>query len=136
VVKPICVFIIASALIASAWALTLSQDDDHAREAALQWLQVVDSGNYKDAALMLSEQVRVTRDWANYLSANRARLGRLNQRLLEEVKHRSTIPGTAQIRNYDVIRFKTSFERKPVAFEEVLTAKMGCCWEIFGYEIK
>ena len=135
-VKPICVFIVASALIASAWALTLSRDDDHAREAALQWLQVVDSGNYKDAARMISEQVRVTRDWANYLSANRGRLGRVNKREIVEVEDRSTIPGAAEIRRYDTVRFKTSFERKPAAFEEVVTAKMGCCWEIFGYEIK
>ena len=135
-VKPICLFIVASALVASAWALTLSQDDEHARDSALQWLQVVDSGNYKDAALMISEEVRVTREWANYLSTNRARLGRLNKREIVEVKHRSTIPGAAEIRNYDTVRFKTSFERKSVAFEEVVTAKMGCCWEIFGYEIK
>jgi hypothetical protein len=136
VAKPICIFIVASALIASAWALTLSQDDEHARDSALQWLQVIDSGNYKDAALMISEQVSMTRDWTNYLSANRALLGRLNKRLIVEVKHRSTIPGAAEIRNYDMIRFKTSFERKPVAFEEVVIAKIGCCWEIFGYEIK
>jgi hypothetical protein len=85
---------------------------------------------------MISEEVRVTREWANYLSTNRARLGRLNKREIVEVKHRSTIPGAAEIRNYDTVRFKTSFERKSVAFEEVVTAKMGCCWEIFGYEIK
>jgi hypothetical protein len=116
--------------------IALSAEDQGSREAALQWLQVGDSGNYKDAALMLSEQVRVKRDWTNYLGANRVRLGRLNKREIIEVKHRSTIPGAAEIRNYDTIRFKTSFERKPVAFEEVVTAKIGCCWEIFGYEIK
>jgi hypothetical protein len=136
VVKTILGLIGTCALICSARALTLSQDDDHAREAALQWLKVVDSGNYKDAALMLSEQVRVTRDWTNYLSANRTRLGRANKREIVEVKHRSTIPGAGEVRQYAVIRYKTSFERKPVAFEEVVTGKMGCCWEIFGYEIK
>ena len=120
----------------SAWALTLSQDGEHARETALEWLQVVDSGNYKDAAQMLSEQVRVTRDWSSYLSSNRARLGRANKREIVEVKHRSTIPAAAEVRDYEVLRFKTSFERKPVAFEEIAIAKMGCCWEIFGYEIK
>ncbi len=135
-VKTIFGLIGTSTLIASTWALTLSQDDDRARETALQWLQLVDSGNYKDAALTISEQTRGLRDWSNYLSANRARFGRLNKRLIVEVQHRSTIPGAADVRNYDIIRFKTSFERKPVAFEEVLTAKMGCCWEIFGYEIK
>jgi len=136
VVKTIFGLIGTSTLIASAWALTLSQDDDRARETALQWLQLVDSGNYTDATLTMSEQTRGLRDWSNYLSTKRARLGRLNKRLIVEVKHRSTIPGVADVRNYDILRFKTSFERQPVAFEEVVTAKMGCCWEIFGYEIK
>ena len=135
-VKPLCVLITVAALICSALALTFSPDDDHAREAALQWLQVVDSGNYKDVALMISESTRARQDWPNFLESHRAPLGRLKQRKIVEVQHRSTIPGAGEIRQYAVIRFKSSFEHKPVAFEEVVTARMGCCWEIFGYEIK
>ena len=137
-----------SALISSAPALTLSKEDEAARDVALQWLQVVDSGNYKDAALMMSETVRASRDWSNYLTAQRAALGRANKRQAIEVKHASTVPGAADIRNYDIIRFKTSFEvraglapnygvaSRTVAIEEVVLAKMGCCWEMMSYEIK
>lgn len=119
----------------SALALTLSGDDEAARQAAVDWLQVVDSGNYKHAALMLSEEVRGQQDWLSILNAQRAPLGSVNKREIGEVKHASTIPGLPGVRNYVVIRFKTSFERKPVAMEEVVMAKMGCCWEVVGYRI-
>ena len=132
-------------------ALTLSTDDEGARDAALQWLQVVDSGNYKDAALLISEQVRGSRDWKNYFRTHRASLGRMNKRQIAEVKHALTIPGLPDVRTYVFIRFKTSFERppsvraglalnsgaasKPVVIEEIVMAKMGCCWEVCSYSI-
>ena len=132
-------------------ALTLSADDGPAREAALQWLQIVDSGNYKDAALMMSENVRGTRDWANYFAIHRAALGRVKHRQIAEVKHASSVPGDHEVRQHAIIRFKTSFElppsvraglaqgsgvaSKPVAMEEVVLVKMGCCWEVAGYKI-
>jgi hypothetical protein len=133
------------ALIWSAPAVTLSSDDQAAREAALQWLKIVDSGNYKDAALMISEEVRGSRDWANYFATHRAPLGRANNRKIVEVKHASTVPGDPELRQHAIIRFKTSFERPPastygaaskaVAIEEVVVTKMGCCWEVGGYAI-
>ena len=123
-----------SALICSARAL--SPEDEAARAVALQWLEVVDSGNYKDAALMMSEAVRGSRDWSSYLAGQRATLGRVNKRHSVEVKHASTFPGAVGVRNYDIIRFKTSFERRSSALEEVVLAKMGCCWEVIGYEIR
>ena len=126
------------ALICSARALplSLSPQDEAARNVALQWLEVVDSGNYKDAALMMSEAVRASRDWSNYLGRQRAALGRVNKRHPVEVKHASTFPGAADVRNYAVVRFKTSFERRSPAMEEVGLAKMGCCWEVMSYEMK
>src|SRR5689334_5077176 len=110
----------ASALLGSALALKLSPDDEAARQAALQWLRVVDSGNYMDATLLISEEVRGQQDWLSYLSAQRAPLGRVKNRQIVEVKHRSSVPGTAEIRNHDIMRFKTSFEHKPGALEEVV----------------
>ena len=130
------VFLVMCLGVSTSRGIALSAEDQGSRDAALQWLQVVDSGNYKDAALMISDGTRARQDWPSFLENHRAPLGRLKQRKIVEVQHRSTIPGAGEIRQYAVIRFKTSFERKPVAFEEVLTARMGCCWEIFGYEIK
>jgi hypothetical protein len=119
----------------SALALTLSPEDETARQTALQWLQVVDSGNYKHAALMMSEEVRGQQDWVSYLNAQRTPLRGVNKRQIGNLKHTSTIPGLPGVRNYVVVEFKTSFERRPVATEQVVMAKMGCCWEVSGYSI-
>jgi Protein of unknown function (DUF4019) len=135
VVKKFTAVIIASALSCSALALTLTPEDEAARQAAFDWLQVVDSGNYKHAVLLMSEEVRGQQDWLGYLNTQRARLGGVDRRQLGDVKHASTIPGLAGVRKYLLIQFKTSFERKPVSTEEVVMAKMGCCWEVSGYSI-
>jgi hypothetical protein len=120
----------------SALTLSLSPDDEAACDAALQWLRVVDSENYNDAALQMAEEVRTLQNWLGYFAAHRAPLGRVNNRHVVEIKHASTVPGDPELRPHAIIRFKTSFERKAVATEEVVMAKMGCCWEIFGYTIE
>jgi len=124
-----------SELLCSAYALTLSSDDQAAREAALQWLQVLDSAKYNDAAQMMAQEIRNQRDWSGYFATQRAALGRAKNRHLAEAKHTSTFPGVVEVRKYAIMRFKTSFERGSVAIEEVTAAKLGCCWEVFNYKI-
>src|SRR5437016_14680152 len=87
----------ACVITCSSSALSLSPADEAARDVALQWLGVVDSGNYKDAALLVSEQVRGSRDWTKYFAAHRVPLGRVNNRRIEEVKHASTVPGDPEL---------------------------------------
>ncbi len=118
-----------------AFALNLSTDDEPARQAALQWLQVIDSGNYQDAAQQITGYARGSRDWLKYFGSHRARLGDVKNRHVMEVKHAGTIPGDPELRQHAIIRFKTSFEHKAVAIEEVVMTKMGCCWEVGGYEV-
>jgi hypothetical protein len=125
----------AGACSALALSLSLSPADEAARDVALQWLGVVDSGNYKDATLLISEQVRGSRDWTKYFAAHRAPLGRVNNRKIAEVKHASTVPGDPEFRRHAILRFKTSFEHKAAATEEIVLTKMGCCWEVCGYSI-
>jgi hypothetical protein len=141
------VFALACAGACSAFALSLSLSpaDEAARDVALQWLGVVDSGNYKDATLLISEEVRGSRDWTKYFAAHRAPLGRVNNRKIAEVKHASTVPGDPELRLHAIVRFKTSFEHPPsstydaaskaAAAEEIVLTKMGCCWEVMGYEV-
>src|SRR5438445_8413546 len=114
----------------SALSLSLSPEDEAARDVALQWLGVVDSGNYKDAALLISEQVRGSRDWTKYFAAHRAPLGRVNNRKIAEVKYASTAPGDPEFRRHAIVRFKTSVEHKPASKEEIVLTKMGCCGEL------
>src|SRR5437870_11920098 len=125
----------ACVITCSSSALSLSPEDEAARDVALQWLGVVDSGNYKDAALLISEQVRGSRDWTKYFAAHRAPLGRVNNRKIAEVKYASTVPGDPEFRRHAIVRFKTSSEHKAAAAEEIVLTKMGCCWEVMGYEV-
>jgi hypothetical protein len=115
-------------------ALAMSKEDEAARESALHWLQDVDLGNYKDARLQIAQEVRDKRDWQSYLAADRARLGRVVKRRLAEIKHSSTTREIVGVRDYAIARFKTYFEHA-AAIEQVTLAKMGCCWEVCGYEI-
>ena len=131
-VKTILAVISVSALICSAPAL--SPEDGSARDAALQWLQVIDSGNYKDAALMLSDYVRASRDWPNYLATQRAPLGRAKNRQIADVRHAAIVAGDPETRQHAILRFKSWFERIG-AMEEIVVAKTGCCWEVCDYKI-
>ena len=112
----------------------LSPEDGPARDAALQWLQVIDSGNYKDAALMLSDYVRASRDWPNYLATQRAPLGRAKNRQIADVRHAAIVADDPERRQHAILRFKTWFERIG-AIEEIVVAKTGCCWEVCDYKI-
>ena len=133
-VKPI-ITIFAATVISSASAAALSKDDEAARDAAIQWLQLVDAGRYQEAASQASQEIRAFEQWQKDFADHRAPLGRVSRRQLLEMKHRPTFAGAFQVRKYYVLRFKASFERKPAAIEEVVLSKMGCCWEIFGYTI-
>ncbi len=84
----------------------------------------------------MSQEIRALQNWVSYFAAHRGPLGRVKNRQIVEVKHRSSVPSTAEIRNHDIMRFKTSFEHKPGALEEVVMTKMGCCWEVSGYTIE
>jgi len=121
---------------AFATPLALSRNDEAAREAAVQWLQVLDSANYNDAAQMMAQEIRNQRNWSGYFAKHRAALGRASKRHLTEVKHTSTLPGAVGVRKCAILRFESSVERGSVAIEEIAMAKLGCCWEVFGYELK
>ena len=123
-------------LISSASAATLTKDDDAARKAAIEWLELVDAGKYQEAASQTAQEIHGFEQWLNYFATQRRPLGRVNKRKLIEMNHTSTVAGVPEIRRYDVIRCKTSFERKQGATEQLTIAKVGCCWEIFGYAIK
>ena len=134
-VKKIGSAIAVAALTCSAFALTLSKDDELARDAAGQWLQLVDAGRFEEAASQGSTEVRSFDQWRDYFKTERARLGRLHRRELVELKHRPTFPNAFQVRKYYILRFKTAFEHGSPTIEEVALTKIGCCWEIFGYKI-
>ena len=110
-------------------------DDEAARDAVVQWLQLVDFGRYEEAASQGSQEVHAFEQWMNQFKAQRASLGRAHNRQFLEIKHTAIVSGVPEVRRYYVVRFKTSFEHKPSAIEEIVLTRIGCCWEIFGYTI-
>ena len=151
-VKTIASTIGVVALMCSASALTLSKNDEAARNAVVQWLQLVDAGRYDEAASQGSQEVRAFEQWQNSFKDYRALLGRVHNRQLVKIKHTAIVAGVPDVRRYYVVRFKTSFEHPPsvraglalnsgvasklAATEEVVLAKIGCCWEIFEYKVE
>ena len=151
-VKTIASTIGVVALMCSASALTLSKNDEAARNAVVQWLQLVDAGRYDEAASQGSQEVRAFEQWQNSFKAQRALLGGVHNRQLVKIKHTAIVAGVPDVRRYYVVRFKTSFEHPPsvraglalnsgvasklAATEEVVLAKIGCCWEIFEYKVE
>jgi hypothetical protein len=134
VVRPIITICLAT-LISSAPAATLSKNDEAAREAAIQWLQLVDSGRYDEAASQGSQEVRGFEQWLNFFRTHGATLGRVNKRQFAGIKRTAIVPGVPEVRRYYMVQFKSSFEHRPTAVEEIVLTKIGCCWEIFGYTI-
>ena len=110
-------------------------DDEAARNAVVQWLQSVDAGRFEEAASQASQEVRAFEQWQNSFKDHRALFGRVHNRQFVEIKHTAIVSGVPEVRRYYLIRFKTSFEHKPTATEEIVLTKIGCCWEIFGYRI-
>ena len=133
-VKPI-ITIFAATLISSASALTLTKNDEVARDAAVQWLQLVDAGRLEEAASQGSTEVRSFDQWLNHFKTQRADLGRIGKRQFIDLKHTAIISGVPEVRRYNVIRFRSLFQNSPRLVEEIVLSKIGCCWEIFQYKI-
>src|SRR2546421_6248343 len=96
-------------LFSSANAVTLTPDEEaSARDVALQWLQLVDSGDYGHAVGQTPEQIGIQQNWMSYLLARRTPLGRVKSRKIVEVKRKPAIRGAQVWWKYVAIRLKTS----------------------------
>jgi Protein of unknown function (DUF4019) len=134
--QKISLILLVLSIVSSTIAATLGRSDELARDAAIQWLQLVDAGRYEEAASQASQEARAFEQWLNRFKTQRAQLGRVNRRQFVEAKRTSMVSGIPDVRGYHILRFKTSFERKPAATEQITLAKMGCCWEIFEYKVE
>ena len=113
--------------------------DAAAREAALAWLALVDSGQYAEswtqAASLFRQRVSQTQ-WQSAVEGARAPFGPLQSRHVQSATHRHDLPG-APDGDYVVIQFASAFKGKPSALE-TLTAMHDADghWRIAGYYIK
>jgi len=118
-------------------AFAISQDDQAARDAALQWLALLDNGHYPQACHAMPQRVRAGKSEENFLSwlqARRAPLGHALSRKYMKAVHKRTLTGLPD-GNYYEIGFKTSWDRKKNGAElVVLTSETGH-WQVSGYKI-
>ncbi|HNQ84930.1 MAG TPA: DUF4019 domain-containing protein [Deltaproteobacteria bacterium] len=107
-------------------------------EAALQWLALVDKGDYagslKESADYFKGAIR-EEQWKQAMEGVRGPLGKALGRTLKTAEHRTSLPG-APDGDYVVIQFETSFENKGSAVETVtsMLEKDGT-WRVAGYYI-
>jgi hypothetical protein len=112
--------------------------EELAEQAAYAWLHVIDSANYADSWQEAAKSFRksVTRkDWQGQMDAERAPLGKVISRTLDNATSLSSLPG-APAGQYVVVQYRTSFEHKKSAVETVacILDKDGK-WRPAGYHI-
>lgn len=110
-----------------------------AEAAAVQWLALVDAGDYSaswDQAAELFRGSISKASWKSALRGVRAPLGAVKSRRLRSARFTRTLPG-APDGEYVVIQFDTRFSNKEAALETVtpLREKNGY-WRVSGYYIK
>ena len=113
--------------------------EKQARQAAVEWLAMVDAGDYAgswDAAAGYF-RAAITKDkWQQALTAVRAPLGKLVSREFTSAQYTASLPG-APDGEYVVIQFATAFENKAASVETVtpMMDKDGK-WRVSGYYIR
>lgn len=109
-----------------------------AQTAAEKWLALLDRGEYgaawDECAKLFRD--RVTRQqWVESLPANRAGFGAAKARKVEFVGYKSSIPGAPE-GQYVTVRFRTAFETKENAEEQVTLILEENLWRPTGYFIR
>ncbi len=127
-----------SVLIASS---VFSSNDDKeavAKQSALEWLALVDQGNYeaswKDASSFFRSQV-TSEKWQSAMKSVRAPLGAVGDRTFVSATYSTRLPG-APDGEYVVLQFKTKFANKDGAIETVTPMLDGDEWRVSGYYIR
>jgi hypothetical protein len=126
-------------LLFSSNSLCQGEPEKKAKEAASQWLSLVDAADYAtswDQAAPAFQRAVSKAQWTQMLQVNRAPLGKLLSRSVKSAVYRTSLPG-APDGQYVVIQYETSFEHKKSAIETV-TPSQGDDgkWRVSGYFIR
>jgi hypothetical protein len=108
-----------------------------AREAAEQWLALLDAGDYGKAwdqcARAFRERVPRER-WLESLPKTRGQLGAVKSRRAEISSFKPSLPGMPD-GDYVTVRFSTHFEKREDAQELVTLVHEDGAWRPLGYGI-
>ena len=112
--------------------------EEAAKQAALTWLELVDSGQYRaswdKAATPFKMQVS-SDQWEKAVQSARRPLGALVSRRFASSHYTTTLPG-APDGEYVVLQFETKFENKASATETVTPMLDDGAWRVSGYYIR
>jgi Protein of unknown function (DUF4019) len=135
----ILVFAIAAIAANRARAQTSSDNVAQARNAAEEWLNLIDKGDYRQSWINAASffKDRVTMDeWEQQVGGVRDSLGIMTSRKFKSAKFVTSMPG-APDGKYVVLQYNTSFAHKKAAIETV-TPMMDTDgeWRVSGYYIR
>jgi DNA-binding CsgD family transcriptional regulator len=105
-----------------------------APQAALQWLALVDAGNWTEswaATASSFRQMNTVEVWQSASLEARVPLGRVVSRSLTGNESIPAPPAGLQL-----VRFRTSFANRPQAVETLSLAREGESWRVAGYYIE
>jgi len=112
---------------------------DTASVSATQWLELIDSGNYKKswetASTLFKTQITVD-EWISAAITARSPLGEVVSRKLTSQLYQTTLPG-APDGEYMVMEFRTAFTNKQSAIETITPMlETDGIWRVAGYYIR
>ena len=102
-------------------------------QAARQWLDLVDKGNWTeswDKTGQSFKSLNTSNKWAEVSEKVRTPLGALRSR---ELLAEDYVPAPPY--GYQMVRFKTSFANKPAAVETLSLVRENQSWKVVGYII-
>jgi hypothetical protein len=108
-----------------------------ARSAALNWLQLLDDGDYEEAFEFKAQDFRMSQTQAQFvrfMQARRAPFGKMIERKFIGAAHVERFVGAPE-GNYESVLFKTNFERKNPTAERVILIKQEVGWRVIDYRI-
>ena len=104
------------------------------------WFGVFDAGHYQEARRMMAKRIQKggavhEQQFIAWARARRSPLGAVLNRQLMWARFTNSLPG-APDGNYEFLRYKTSFQHKASAEEELTLTKESGHWEVSGYHFK
>jgi hypothetical protein len=111
--------------------------EKEARAVALEWLALVDAGNYAPAYAMEPARLRAStteEQFIRSMEGRRAPFGKVLSRSFIGAAFTRKLTGSPDGR-YESILFRTSFENKKLAAERVILSDESRQWQVLDYRL-
>lgn len=116
----------------------IKRANEHAaREAAIEWLDLVDQSEYEEALDLEPQRIRAgvtAPQFVRSMRAHRAPFGRAISRNLVGSSYSRRLTGAPDA-DYESLLFKTAFQHKRVAAERVILVRDHGAWRVVDYRV-